>query len=184
MNLAPDAEEEWLRQVAGGDRSAFERLYRTYHRRLYGYLFRMMGASDIAEELTSDIMFEVWKSAGRFKGASRVSTWIFGIARHKALSAMRRGKPITVEVEEAVEIADRKELQDEVLVNQDMKDSINSALAKLTEQHREVMDLTFYQGFSCAEIADILQCPVNTVKTRMFYARKQLREILTGGPTT
>ena len=184
MTSAPDLEEEWLRQTARGDRSAFERLYRTYHRRLYGYLFRMVGSSDRAEELASDVMFEVWKGAARFKGASRVSTWIFGIARHKALSAMRRPTPTTVEVDEAVQIADAAELQDDLLVNKDTKDTILKALAKLTEQHREVMDLTFYQGFACNEIADILKCPVSTVKTRMFYARKQLREILTGGVTT
>jgi RNA polymerase sigma-70 factor (ECF subfamily) len=181
MNSAPDREEEWLRQTACGDRSAFERLYQTYHRRIYGYLFRMLGNSETAEELVSDVMLDMWKGAGRFKGDSRVSTWVFGIARHKALSAMRRSRPETVEVDAAVQIADSAELQDEVLSNNDTKDAINKALAKLTEQHREVMDLTFYQGFSCSEIADILQCPVSTVKTRMFYARKQLRELLMGG---
>jgi RNA polymerase sigma-70 factor (ECF subfamily) len=183
MTSAADSEEQSLRQVARGDRSAFERLYRTYHRRLYGYLFRMVGKSDTAEELTSDVMFEVWKGASRFKGASRVSTWIFGIARHKALSAMRRNTPLTVEVEDALKIPDSAELQDDMLSTKDTRDAVLKALARLTEQHREVMDLTFYQGFSCNEIADILQCPVNTVKTRMFYARKQLREILTGEVT-
>jgi RNA polymerase sigma-70 factor (ECF subfamily) len=128
-------------------------------------------------------MFEVWKGASRFKGASRVSTWIFGIARHKALSAMRRSSPLTVEVEDALKLPDSAELQDDMLSTRDTRDAVLKALSRLTDQHREVMDLTFYQGFSCNEIADILQCPVNTVKTRMFYARKQLREILTGEVT-
>jgi RNA polymerase sigma-70 factor (ECF subfamily) len=177
-------EEEWLRQTALGDRMAFERLFRLYHRRIYGYLFRMAGNADTAEELTNDVMLEVWKSAREFRGASRVSTWIFGIARFKALSALRRIRPATVDVEEASDLADPAELQDEMLVNEDIRAVINRALAKLSEQHREVLDLAFFQGFSCPEIAEILKCPVNTVKTRMFYARKQLRVLLAQGSTT
>jgi RNA polymerase sigma-70 factor (ECF subfamily) len=97
---------------------------------------------------------------------------------------MRRARPVTVDVEEAAGVADPAELQDEALAIHDRKATVEKALAKLSEQHREVMDLTFYQGFSCPEIAEILQCPVNTVKTRMFYARKQLRELLAQGGAT
>lgn len=184
MSSDQDLDAELLRQTAGGDRAAFERLYRVYHRRLFGYLFRMVRSAEAADELTSDVMLEVWKGAQRFKGASKVSTWIFGIARHKALSAMRRPQLPTVEVAEAVEMADPGEMQDEMLANKDLKLTVKNALAQLSDEHREVMDLTFYQGFSYPEIAEILHCPVNTVKTRMFYARKQLRELLAQVGTT
>jgi len=138
----------------------------------------MVGSGDRADELTSDVLLEVWKSAGRFKGESRPSTWIFGIARHKALSSVRRSEPATVEVEEIQNVPDAGEAQDAMLITADMKHAVRSALAALSPQHREVMELTFYEGFSYPEIAEIVKCPVNTVKTRMFHARKQLRERL------
>jgi RNA polymerase sigma-70 factor (ECF subfamily) len=178
MSPDPDREREWLRRIGGGDRSAFEELYHAYHRRVFGYLFRMVGSGDRADELTSDVLLEVWKSAGRFKGESRPSTWIFGIARHKALSALRRSEPATVEVEEVHDLRDSGEAQDAMMITAGMQQAVRSALATLSAPHREVMELTFYDGFSYPEIAEILKCPVNTVKTRMFHARKQLRERL------
>jgi RNA polymerase sigma-70 factor (ECF subfamily) len=178
MSPEPDREREWLRRIAGGDRAAFEALYRAYHRRVFGYLFRMVGSADRADELASDVLLEVWTSAGRFKGESRPSTWIFGIARFKALSSLRRNEPATVEVEEIENIEDAGESQDAMLITASMQQAVRSALATLSPPHREVMELTFYDGFSYPEIAEILKCPVNTVKTRMFHARKQLRERL------
>jgi RNA polymerase sigma-70 factor (ECF subfamily) len=178
MSPDPDRDREWLRRIAGGDRQAFEQLYQAYHRRVFGYLFRMVGSADRADELASDVLLEVWKSAGKFKGESRPSTWIFGIARFKALSSLRRSEPPTVEVEDVHDLQDTAEAQDALLITAGMQQAVRSALAALSPQHREVMELTFYDGFSYPEIAEILKCPVNTVKTRMFHARKQLRERL------
>ena len=176
-----DWESEWIRKIASGDRTAFERLYHAYQKRLFGYLFRMVGKAGSAEELTNDVMLEVWKGAAGFKGESKVSTWIFGIARFRAISSMRRANPGFVDMEEAGPLRDSHELQDEVLVKESTREEVRGALKKLTPQHREVIELTFYQGFSYPEIAAILECPVNTVKTRMFYARKELRELLGEG---
>jgi RNA polymerase sigma-70 factor (ECF subfamily) len=181
--MTSDDESEWLRQTASGDRTAFERIYRAYHRRVFGYLLRMIGSADRADELASDVLLEVWKSAGKFRGASRVSTWIFGIARFKALSSLRRATPETIDVEEAGDLQDAAELQDDMLIKETLRTRIREALTKLSAQHREVIELTFYQGFSYPEIAEILGCPVNTVKTRTFYARKQLQELLGAGGT-
>jgi RNA polymerase sigma-70 factor (ECF subfamily) len=178
MSFDADPESAWLQRTAGGDRIAFEQLYRAYHRRIFGYVFRMVGRADRADELASDVLLEVWKSAGRFKGESRVSTWIFGIARYKALSSLRRLTPEGVQVEEAGDIPDEAERQDEMLIKATMREAVQKAFAALSDRHREVMELTFYQGFSYPEIAEILGCPVNTVKTRMFHARKQLKELL------
>lgn len=173
-----DEHRQWLRATAQGDRTAFEQLYRASQRRIFGYLFRMIGSAEHAEELTTDVMLEVWKSASTFKGESQVSTWMFGIARFKALSFLRRAKNGTVGVEEAIEVPDARELPDEMLVKQGMAERIKQALGRLSQEHREVMELTFFEGLSYPEIAKLLACPVNTVKTRMFYARKQLRELL------
>jgi RNA polymerase sigma-70 factor (ECF subfamily) len=179
--LNADQERQWIRSIAGGDRSAFERLFHAYQRRLFGYIFRMVGKTDAAEELASDVMLEVWKGAGGFKGESKVSTWIFGIARFRAISHLRRSNPAVVDIEHAGPLADSHERQDEVLVKESTREEVRTALKKLSRQHQEVIELTFYQGFSYPEIAEILDCPVNTVKTRMFYARKELRQLLEEG---
>lgn len=173
--MTPDPDVDLLQRTAAGDRAAFEQLYRTHFRRLFGYIVRMVHDAALAEEVTSDVMVEVWKSAKRFRGASRVSTWMYGIARNKALSARRRPVAPTVDVEQAVELADSADLQDALLEHADVKEAVAKALAQLSAEHQEVMELTFYQGFSYPEIAEILGCPVNTVKTRMFYARQQLK---------
>jgi RNA polymerase sigma-70 factor (ECF subfamily) len=178
MSANQDQELHWVRQTAQGDRTAFEQLYRAYQRRVFGYLFRMMGSAANAEEVTADVMVEVWKVARTFRGDSKVSTWIFGIARFKGLSVLRRARTTSVDVEEAVHVADPGELQDEALVRQSMKAGIREALGKLSKEHREVMELTFFEGFSYPEIAKLIDCPVGTVKTRMFHARKQLRDLL------
>jgi RNA polymerase sigma-70 factor, ECF subfamily len=183
MAADQDLERQWMRQIAKGDRTAFERLYHAYHRRIYGYLFRMLSNAETAEELASDVMLETWKAAGTFRGDSQVSTWLFGIARFKGLSHLRRRKSesrASGDEDEAAEIADEHDLPDEALMKDSMKATIKQALSKLSPDHREVMELTFFQDFSYPEIAKLLDIPVNTVKTRMFHARKQLRELLHG----
>ena len=148
---------------------------------MFGYLFRLVDSADSAEELTTDVMLEVWKSAKRFRGESRVSTWVIGIARYKALSSLRKTGLEWADVEEASALPDRAALQDEKLVQSSMRETILAALRKLSQKHREVMELTYYHDFTCEEIAEILDCPRNTVKTRMFHARKQLKELLEVG---
>jgi len=181
VNAGVDSELEWIWKIAQGDRSAFEQLYHAYQKRLFGYLYRLVGKSDVAEELMNDVMVGVWKGAGRFKGNSKVSTWIFGIAHFRAISSLRRTHPDEVEIEDAGPIADTHELQENALIRESTREEVRRALAKLNRQHRAVIELTFYQEFSYPEIATILGCPVNTVKTRMFYARKELRDLLAQG---
>lgn len=176
-----DAEADWIRRVAGGDRAAFEQLFHAYYKRIFGYLFRFVGKKESAEELANDVMLSVWKGAGGFKGESKVSTWIFGIAHFRAISSLRGAHPEVVDIEDAGPIPDSHELQEAALVRECAGEEIRKGLARLSQQHREVIELTFYQEFSYQEIAAILNCPVNTVKTRMFYARKELREFLAAG---
>jgi RNA polymerase sigma-70 factor, ECF subfamily len=180
-SISPDHELDWIHRIAVGDRSAFELLFHTYHKRLFAFLFRLVGKTDVAEELTNDVMVSVWKGAGAFKGESKLSTWIFSIAHFRAISWLRRARPEVVDIDDAGPIRDPRELQDDVMLKESLGEEVRRALSKLGPQHREVMDLTFYQEFSYLEIAAILSCPVNTVKTRMFYARKELRRLLLEG---
>ncbi len=181
MNQAMDNPEQLLIQrIAEGSREAFEQLYRAWQTRLFRYLLRMVGDSGAAEELTNDTMVAAWKAAPSFKGQSKVSTWLFAIARNKALNSLRRRQPETVEVEQAIAVAASSGGQEQSVSRDRLHNTMKDALQQLSPDHREVIELTFYQELSYQEIAEIMQCPVNTVKTRMFYAKKKLQEILEG----
>lgn len=171
-----------LEAVAKGDRDAFERLFREFHGTVYRFTFRMLKDSDLAEEVTSDTLFTVWTDAERFRGQSTVSSWILGIACNKSLKAIRTRK--------------RHEQRTEILSDNDqlpgsstfddpehrvgeslvLKD-VSSAIDQLNNDQQAVVRLTAL-GHTCAEIADIIGCPRNTVKTRMFHARIRLRTLL------
>jgi RNA polymerase sigma factor (sigma-70 family) len=166
-----------LRQVAAKDRKAFEALYHLYFRRLFGYVMKITRRADLVEEVLNDVMLAVWKGAAGFDGRSRPSTWIFGIAYHKALKAMARhpedrerpdGGPEPVDGDEPESLAARRELAT----------VLGRALGALPPEQRAVVELAYYQGLGYPEIAEIVGCPVNTVKTRMFHARRRLREML------
>ena len=175
--LSPEEAQALLRRVARGDRQAFGALYEGFHRPVFRYLFRLVRDQEMAEGLLNDVMFEVWKGAGRFEGRSKPSTWILGIARHLALNALRRQRPATVEADEAVLRDDRLPPLRAAELAQ-LRGSLRRALARLSPEHRSVVELTYAHGLSCQEIAEVMDCPVNTVKTRMFYARQRLREVL------
>ncbi len=173
-----DPELGWIQRIAEGDRDAFEKLYRAYQTRIFRYLLRMVGDSGAAEELTNDTMIAAWKAAASFKGHSKASTWLFAIARNKALNAMRGLRPVMVDVETAVAVAASSDSPERSVSRDHLQTAMKQALSQLSAEHREVMELTFYQELSYQEIAEIMQCPVNTVKTRMFYAKRKLQEVL------
>jgi len=161
-----------LGAVCAGDRGAFSELYRLYQPRLYGYLRRLLRDPASIEELVDDVMFVVWKDARRFRGDAALSSWIFGIAYRKAMSAVRS---------EGLHKAalDRTADPDEIPARDTShNDLIRTALAELSADHRQVVELTYFCGFSYKEIATIADCPVNTVKTRMYHARRRLRYLL------
>jgi RNA polymerase sigma factor (sigma-70 family) len=190
----PDEELTLLRRVADADRKAFETLYHLYYRRLFAYLFKLTRRGDLVEEVLNDVMFAIWTGAARFDGRSRPSTWIFGIAYHKALKALarqasaggthapaagsgqggNRGEPGEREVEEAA----TGEGPQSLLERREVASTLGKALGALSAEHRAVVELTYYYELSYGEIAEIVGCPVNTVKTRMFHARRRLKELL------
>lgn len=165
-------ERALLAAVARRDRSAFAELYRIYQPRLYGYIRRFVASAVLVEETVDDVMFVVWTDAGKFRGKSAVSSWIFGIAYRKALTTLRREGRYEAPLRRDVETADpgggpRADIE-----------LIHSGLAELSPDHRQVIELTYFCGYSYEEIAAIADCPVNTVKTRMFHARRRLKVLL------
>lgn len=168
-----DPEIALVARIAVGDQQAFAEFYVLYRRRLARFLGRVIASSDTVDELINDVMYVVWQDAARFERRSKVSTWVFAIAWHKALRALERQKrgpvPLTPEADE-VPAVERGALED--------RDWLRRGLDQLTPEHRLVVELTFFAGCSYVEIAEIAGCPVNTVKTRMFHARRKLRDIL------
>ncbi len=179
----PDADIELVARVATGDKQAFETLFTDYGERVFRYAHRLIHDVPRAEEVTNDVMIEVWKNAAKFEGRSKVSTWILGITRHLALNAVRGKKLDTVDVDLAPEIVDPSESAEQGALSderEDLKQKLRAALAELSADHRDVIELTFFHGCSYQEIAAIVDCPENTVKTRMYHAKKQLQGILPG----
>lgn len=176
--------DRWLvERISQGDQEAFDELYHRYHQRVFGYLLRVLGRPGRIEEVLDDVMLAVWQGARRFDGRSRVSTWIFGIAHHKALKALDRGRR---EAERSG--GDPGDLEHEPVtgaggpeaaaVRSELRRKLRRAMDTLSPAQRAAVELTFYYGYSYPEVAEILDCPVGTVKTRMFHARRMLKERL------
>lgn len=165
-----------LQQIAGGNMTAFEVLYRAYFTRLGRFLQRMLRRPPLVEEVINDTMYVVWQRAGSYTADSKASTWIFGIAYRKALKALAKSDE-PVEPDSAEEPHDETTAAD-ALLQSELRVLLNQAIARMTAEHRAVIELTYYQGCPYREIAQIMGCPIETVKTRMFYARRRLRELL------
>ena len=151
-----------LHRIAGGDRRAFEELYRRYHPRLTRFVSNFLRRPDLVEEVVDDTLLAVWRRPTGYSGGSTVSTWIFAIAYRQALKARRR-------IDEAVE--DKQA---------ETRAALLAAMGTLSSDHRAVVDLTYFHEIGYREIAEIMSCPVDTVKTRMFHARRCLKKALPG----
>ncbi len=170
-----DAEADLVRRVAAGDRVALEALYRGYHRRLERFLCRLSRRADLIEEVINDTFWIVWRKADRFRGDSRVSTWIVGIAYRCALKALRqRG----AEAAEPDPDADNRAGWFDPNASRELNDWISKGLSRLTSEQRVTLELAYGAGHSLDEIAVIMECQVSTVKARMFHARVKLRNLL------
>ena len=168
-----------LGRIAGHDGAALKELYFLYHRRLARFLTRLTTRTEVAEEIINDTFWVVWQRAGDFRGASLVSTWILGIAYRRALKTLQRLRPKL-----AVEDDGSAEPSEEPWQHAELSEWLSVALARLPRDQRTVLELAYTLGHSCEEIAAIVECPVNTVKTRMYHARRKLKVLLEalGGP--
>ena len=166
------SDRELIADVANGNDEAFRRLYDRFADRVYRYAYTILRAKHLAEEVVQETMIGVWKGASKFAGRSKVSTWIFGIARNQAYSLVR--KEIRTE-----RVPDISLVEPDPAPGIHRQEEVARALDRLSEDHREVVFLTFYEGLSYGEIASILKIPTGTVKSRMFHAKRQLGEALT-----
>ena len=169
-----------IRRIADGrDVDAFERLYHSYRKRLGPFTFRIVRDAAANEEVFNDVMLTVWRKAHTYNGKSKVSTWIFSIAYRQCLKALRGRSRLTEESEvPEASIDERRSLE--------QSDLVSHALVRLSPEHRLVIELSYFQGNNYREIAAIADCPENTVKTRVFHARRRLKEIVAelGEPVT
>jgi RNA polymerase sigma-70 factor, ECF subfamily len=169
-----DGEAALVARIAAREQAAFAELYGIYRRRLARFLGRFLASPQTIDEVINDVMFVVWQEAGRFELRSKISTWIFGIAWRKALKALERQKRNALPLPAATET----QRFDDGASALEIRQWLAFALDRLSPDQRLVVELTFFAGCSYQEIAEIADCPVNTVKTRMFYARQRLRDIL------
>ena len=182
--MADDRDESNLiRRVAAGDAAAFRDLYRRYHRRVFAYVSRITRRPDRAEEVVDDVLLAVWRGAERFDERSKPSSWILGIAYRQALKTLRRGRSIETREECAndetlASLPARTEGPEAAAERRELGVIFQRALGELSAEQRAVVVLTFHYGYTYPEIARILDCPVNTVKTRMFHARRKLHAAL------
>jgi len=172
------SDEVLIGRIANGDRLAMQVLYARYHVRVFRFVVRLVRDDAAAEDLISEVFLDVWRQAGRFEGRSAVSTWMLAIARFKALSALRRRPDQELDEETAGAIEDLSDDPAAALEKKDKSAMLRKCLTGLSAEHREIIDLVYYHEKSVEEVAEIVGIPENTVKTRMFYARKRLAELV------
>ena len=172
------SDRELVERVAGGDRAAVRLLFMRHHARVYRFVARQTGSEMMADDIANEVFLELWRQAPAFQGRSEVSTWLLGIARFKALSALRKKKEVEIDEEAAAAVPDTADTPEVAVMKDDKATALRRMVNALPEEHRTVIDLAYYHAKSVTEIAEILSIPVATVKTRMFYARKKLGEAL------
>jgi len=165
-------------RVAGGDKAAIRLLFHRHHARVFRFVVRQTGSEAMADDIANEVFLELWRQADRFEGRSQVSTWLMGIARFKVLSARRKRTEAALDEDYAASIADDGDSPEVSELKRDKARGLRLLIDKLSEPHRLVIDLAYYHGKSVIEIGEILEIPVATVKTRMYYARKSLGQAL------
>jgi len=176
--IGADEANELLGRIARGQTSALESFYAAFHAPVYAFAVRRLRNSADAAEVLNDVLLEVWRSAARFEGRSHPRTWVLGIAHHKILDRLRRRRD---DVEETLppEIEDPEAVDAAAAIAQaDDAEAVRRCLDRLSDSHRWVVHLAFFEDLSYPEIADIAKCPVGTVKTRMFHAKQLLKRCL------
>ncbi|QDM19199.1 sigma-70 family RNA polymerase sigma factor [Tardiphaga sp. vice352] len=172
------SDEMLLEKIATGDRTAMHTLYARHNVRVYRFVLRMLRDSTATEDLVSQVFLDVWRSASQFEGRSQVSTWLLSIARFKALTALRQRKHEDIDQDDVMQIADQADTPEASLDRSRTSAILRACVARLSPAHREIVSLVYYHEKSVEEVAQLIGIPAATVKTRMFYARKQLAEFL------
>jgi RNA polymerase sigma-70 factor (ECF subfamily) len=172
------SDENLISAIATGSQAAMQTLYGRHHIRVFRFIVRLVSDAGRAEDLVSEVFLSVWRQASTFENRSRVSTWILSIARFKALTARGRRQDRQLDEASTEMLADAADTPEQTVLHSDRNAQLRSCIAQMSREQREVIDLVYYHEKSVEEVAQIIHLPKNTVKTRMFYARKRLARIL------
>jgi RNA polymerase sigma-70 factor (ECF subfamily) len=172
------SDEALIGLIADGDKRAMQVLYARHNVRVYRFILRLTGNQSLAEDLVSEVFLDVWRQAEGFEAKSQASTWLLAIARYKALSALRRRTDEQLDEQMAASIEDTADDPETVVYTKDRNTIVQKCLKQLSPAHREVIDLVYYHEKSVDEVAKIVGVPPATVKTRMFYARSKMADLL------
>ncbi len=176
--MADQADLAWVRLMAVGDETALRELYSAYGQRLYAYALRLTADPASAEDVVQDALVIAWRSAGKFRGEGRLIAWLLGIVHHTAMKSLRhRAQPLVDEMEET--LADEGPTPEDQVQIAEQARALRRGLQSLSPEHRAVLELVFYQGLSLDEVAQVCRVPLGTVKSRLSYARRHLRVVLT-----
>jgi RNA polymerase sigma-70 factor (ECF subfamily) len=172
------SDEALVQLIASGDKKALQILFARHNVRVFRFVLRFLGDESFAEDLVSEVFFDVWRQADRFESRSQVSTWLMAIARNKALTVLRRRTTEELDEEVAEFIEDPSDNPEITMQKTQRSAILQDCLGQLSPAHREIIDLVYYHEKGIDEVAEIIGVPQNTVKTRMFYARKRIGELL------
>jgi RNA polymerase sigma-70 factor (ECF subfamily) len=167
-------------RIAAGDKLAMRALFGRHHVRIFRFVARLVRDHQLAEDVVSEVFLEVWRHAAAFEARSAASTWLLSIARFKALSSLRRRSDAQLDEAAAAAIPDSADDPEVTVRKKERGEILRDCLARLSPDHRAIVDLVYYQGLAISEVAAVVGIPENTVKTRMFHARKQLSVLLAG----
>ncbi len=173
------SDEALIDAIAKGDKQALQVLFGRHNVRVYRFVLRFLNDEAAAEDMVSEVFFDVWRQAERFERRSQVSTWLMAIARNKALSMLRRRSTEALDEEVAEFIEDPSDNPEVMMQKRQQSTVLQQCLTQLSAAHREIVDLVYYHEKTVEEVAEIIGVPANTVKTRMFYARKRIGELMT-----
>jgi RNA polymerase sigma-70 factor (ECF subfamily) len=172
------SDKELVQLIADGDKPALKLLYLRHHNRVRCFVTRLTGSETTADEVVNEVFLEAWRHAGEFEGRSQVATWLMSIARFKAISERRRRSDTQLDDRTAAVIEDLSDTPSISVEKHQRSDILQKCLAKLTPNHREVINLIYYQGKKIEEVAQFTGAPVSTIKTRMHYARSRMADLL------
>jgi len=167
---------EWLKAIAAGDQSALRHLYQAYAGRIHSFAIGSLRNADEASEVVVDTMYQIWRHAGRFRGDSKASTWILGIARNVMLTKLRSRGPVHEDLPE--DMPEDLPGPEEPTQRRQVLEAVKACMDELPVEQRECLHLVYFEELSLSEVAEIQGCPENTVKTRLFHARRKIKPCL------
>jgi RNA polymerase sigma-70 factor (ECF subfamily) len=175
--MAADSDDQLLKRIRTGDQLALQALYGRHQVKVFRFALRLLGDVQTAEDVLSEVFIDVWRNPTNFEGRSEASTWLLAIARNKAFSLLRKRKDVALDEDATLAIEDDADNPEVAMQKKNKSDLLRACLARLSFEHREVIDLVYYHDKSVEDVSRIIGAPEGTVKTRMFHARKRLSEL-------